>query len=449
MLLAMFLGCTTTPPTFAPTEGPAGAMGSNVLVVLLDDVSAHRLSGYGEHHVPARTPHLDSLGERGVRMTRAWAYPTCSAARAALLTGRHSQRNGVRYNIRPEDPPSRTLPASEVTIPELLATAPTPYVSAGIGKWHLATQQPDPRAAPLAQGFTYFTGPIYQIRKEHHSYYDYPWYADDGSMEEHASLYMTTREVDEAVAMMHRLPEPWFLYLALQAPHAPWQAPPDSLLQTSVSDKPSRAEIYNAMIEAADTEIGRLIRQADLADTVVFVLADNGTPEQAVRSHVDHEQVKNTLYEGGIRVPFLVAGAGVAGGRVIETPVSVVDVFPTVAEAAGLDPHSSSVVVDGQSLWPLLQDRPDDRRFAFVDKYFPKLGTEGQAVRDERFKLIRKARGSEELYDLQGVITEGENLLKGGRSADQLSATQREHHEALSGELDRLDQSFRSSWWSW
>ena len=139
---------------------------------------------------------------------------------------------------------------------------------------------------------------------------------------------------------------PYFLWVAFAAAHAPFQKPPSALL--AHDDLPgnggkafSRA-YYEAMIEALDTEIGRLLKSVDLTTTTVVYLGDNGTPAEVTAPPYLGSHAKLSLYEGAVRVPFLIAGAGVAApGRKVAGLVSTVDLFPTILALAGLDPKTS------------------------------------------------------------------------------------------------------------
>lgn len=429
--------------SLVPAPPRPGVEGRNVLLVVLDDVGTDRIASYGEHPVPARTPTLDRLAASGVRLSRAYAFPTCSTTRAALFTSRYGRRTGVSFNVKSDA--DEGLPHREVTIPEILGASTVPYTSAGVGKWHLEPRDKQSTADPLAQGFSSFAGPLGNLRS-HESFYDYAWHARDGSVEPHTTTYLTTREIDEALALIETLPEPWFLYVSLHAPHHPWEAPPDALLAEPLpQDRRQLADLYDAMVEAADTELGRLVAQIDPSDTLVMVLGDNGTPNETIRPPTDPKRVKNSVFEGGIRVPWIVAGAGVPGGRVIDDLVSVVDVLPTLAEMSGLDVTQLSAPIDGRSLWPVLLDEPRGPRHpVFVEKYFPRgPKVSKQALVEERYKLIRHGDGFVGLFDLQDRHIEGDNLLSAPLT-DEAGAA----HARLLARLDALDRELGDGWFT-
>ncbi|HHO52749.1 MAG TPA: hypothetical protein ENK18_18205 [Deltaproteobacteria bacterium] len=430
--------CRPAPAQLEPRPGVAGR---NVLLVLLDDVGVDRIASYGVHPRPARTPTLDRLADRGVRFSRAYAFPTCSTTRSALLTSRYGRRTGVSHNVKSDA--SRGLPHREVTIAEVLGAGAVPYTSAGVGKWHLEPREVQSVADPLAQGFTSFSGPLGNLEADE-SFHDYTWHVGDGSVQTHTTTYLTTREIDEALALLQRLPEPWFLYLSLHAPHSPWDPPPDALLAEPLPvSARGLSDRYDAVLEAADTELARLMDQIDPSDTLVMVLGDNGTPGKVTRPPTNPRRAKGTVHEGGIRVPWIVLGAGVPGGRVIDERISVVDVLPTLAEMSGIDLDTLPAPIDGHSLWPLLLDEPHEPRPpVFIEKYFVNgPGASRQALIEDRYKLIRTGTGDESLFDLQARRTDGPDLLEA-----PLSPEAQEAYARLSFQLDALDRELQGGW---
>jgi arylsulfatase A-like enzyme len=187
----------------------------NVLVVLLDDVGTDKVSAYGEHPRPASTPTLDGLAADGVLFRNAWAMPSCSPTRAALLTGRYPRRTGVGRTVQ-----SRMgdfeLHLHEVTLPELLRGAPDAWATSEVGKWHLATYaSPDNVTAPAAQGFDWYRSTVSNLVESSEpgvvdTYYD--WEKVDNGELVRMSDYVTTDQVDDAIARVRAMPEPWLLY---------------------------------------------------------------------------------------------------------------------------------------------------------------------------------------------------------------------------------------------
>lgn len=392
--------------------------GLNALVIVLDDVGVDKVGVYAEHPDPPSTPAIDALAREGARFTNAYAYPTCSPSRAALMTGQPPRTVGIDNNIRTHEVEVE-LPRSAATIPEMLRQGG--YTSAGIGKWHLSARDSQSVDDPLGHGFDHYAGALGNLRS-YESYSDYAWELEDGTVVQR-SEFLTTAEVDAAIAHVRTLPEPWFVYLSLHAPHYPWDPPPTHLAQ--VRAPYGEADLYDANLEAADTELRRLLAEVDLDTTFVILVGDNGTPDEAVRPPADPLHAKNTVYEGGINVPLIVAGGPAPRGVAIDRLVSIQDIFPTLASCAGLDPWGR---VDGQSLWVELLGRKQLRATAYSEKF---LGSHHpgtwRALRDERYKIIRSGDNRVEFFDLQDRTDDGPNLLEGRMT------------EELWRQFDRLD----------
>jgi arylsulfatase A-like enzyme len=260
-----------------------------------------------------------------------------------------------------------------------------------------------------------------------------------------STTYATTAEVDEAVRFVRRARNagrPYFLWLALSAPHAPYEKPPnnlharDALPQTGAT----RRAYYEAMIEALDTELGRLLREVSLADTTVIFVGDNGTPAEVTAAPYSTKQAKGTPYEGGVRVPLLVAGAGVvAPGRMVERIVSVVDLYPTILKLAGIEPQAvlpAGTVLDGVSLLPYLQNKVATalRSYVYAEEFPACFNRDYErAIANCCYKLIRRADASRALYDLKADPHETRNLL-----VQKLNAVQQGNLATLTSQMDRL-----------
>src|SRR5262249_14983720 len=166
--------------------------------------------------------------------------------------------------------------------------------------------------------------------------------------------YATTEQVDDAIARIQAMPEPWFLYLAFNAPHQPFHAPPPNLHTYHLFGNPDDTPDlhFHAAIQAMDTEIGRLLSTLSPAKrerTTIVFLGDNGTPNEAITPPFEPGKAKGTLYEGGVHVPLIVQGRGVrAPGRESDVLVNSVDLFPTVLALLGID--ATTAVADGRPL---------------------------------------------------------------------------------------------------
>jgi len=334
------------------------------LVVILSDDQGYADLGSNPHHRPeVATPHLDALAREGVRFTQAYVSgPVCSPTRAGLMLGRYQQRVGV-YTAgdggRGFDP----------AIPIFPALLPADYASIAIGKWHLGLDDDYPALKwhPINRGFkeTYnFMG------RGGHDYFRST--GVKGGDDESAPLYrgrerigfqgyLTTRFSEEAVTFIgrHRT-EPFFLYLAYNAVHAPAQAPAADLerVRRAYPGLSEARVILMAMLHHLDLGVGAVVAKLKAEgvweNTLLFYLTDNGGPRGMAADNTPLRGHKASLYEGGIRTPFLVSWpARFPGGRTIDTPVISLDLLPTALDAIGTAPPAGTTF-DGKSLLPLL-----------------------------------------------------------------------------------------------
>ena len=245
-----------------------------------------------------------------------------------------------------------------------------------------------------------------------------------------STTYNTTDLVDEAVARIRAAraaDQPFFIWLAFAAAHAPFHKPPNELHTQDAlpvnGGKPYRRAYYAAMIEAMDTEIGRLLRNVDLTTTTVIFLGDNGTPRELIATPYTADRAKLSVYEGGVRVPLLIAGAGVADrGRRVGGLVASVDLFPTILALAGLGPPPK-VRIDGVSLVPFLANTAVGgrvRAFAYTETFPSRFDANyDRAIRTPRYKLVEHGAGGREFYDLGQDPLERVNLLAGSLTEEQ------------------------------
>lgn len=437
----------------------------NVLIILADDLGVDNVAVYGEDPQPPKTPNLDALAGQGVRFTNAYGYPICSPTRAALLTGRMARRTGMGAIVEWND--TYELPLDEVLIPEMLELGGWDYSTAAIGKWHLsAPRTPNAFAHPNLQGFDTYKGVIHNLYfeaddgEEHgkeggeggkggkaghgdgghdgdgkNDYYHYD-YVVNGDLRR-GEVYATQQQTDDAIEAIREMEEPWFLYLAYNAVHSPFQLPPRSNLPPN-APPPQR---YDAMVEYMDGEIGRLLAAIEdrRSRTIVVFLGDNGTPGGAITPPFEKKHGKTTVFEGGTNVPLIVAGPGVKGrGVAADALVHVVDVLPTLARLSGVDPALTGRPLDGVSFAEVLADPASSgsREFVYTERMTPAgpppWSNQWRAARDVRYKLIISPEGKETFFDLQGRNDDGP-----GREPSELTAEERPRYEALKAEIER------------
>lgn len=377
------LASASTSPLQAASPKP------NIVIILADDLGWGDVGFNGCREIP--TPHLDALARSGIVFTSGYAsHSYCSPSRAGLLTGRYQQRFGHECNpgafgVENVD----GLPLDEVLLSDVLHQAG--YRTGAVGKWHLGDE---PRFWPTMRGFDEWFG---------FSGGGMSYWGDTGNkpairgvlrngtpVPKSELSHLTDDFSREAVRFIERNREqPFFLYLAYNAPHAPDQATRAHLKRTEHIEYGGRA-VYGAMVAAMDAGIGQVIdaldKQGLRENTLVFFYSDNGgRREHAVnfpfRGH------KGMLFEGGIRVPFCVSWPDVVpAGGTYEKPITALDIFPTALAAAGL---SNRPNLDGVNLLPFLQGRnksaPHDLLFW---RYAVGPDAFGYAVRQGDHKLV-------------------------------------------------------------
>ncbi len=376
----------------------------NIIVILADDLGSADAGFMGSKDIP--TPNLDRLARSGVRFTQGYvSHPFCSPTRAGLMTGRYQQRFGHENNPRydPRDEMSG-LPASEITLPQALKDAG--YATGHVGKWHLGAA---PKHHPMKRGFKESFGFI----GGGHDYFK----AGDGSEKREYFIpiqrdgktvveteYLTDAFSREAEAFVRRhAKDPFFLYLAYNAPHTPLQATEPYLDRVaSIADEKRRK--YAAMTVAVDDGVGRLMNTlAELKledDTLVFFLSDNGGPSLVTNaSNGILRGQKGQLYEGGIRVPFTMTWKGHVPAAVeCGHPVISLDIAPTALAAAGVKPPLG---VDGVNLLAHFPMNKKNETPPHGRLYWRAGGGAQFAVREDRYKWYWTPERGGELYDLQ------------------------------------------------
>lgn len=413
----------------------AQASGDNILVIIADDLGIDMLSVYGKGADTPPTPNIDSLKANGVMFRNAWANPFCSPTRATIQAGKYGFRTGVGYVVGESS--SNGLPLSDPAIqplPRVLNAHPElGYHHAAIGKWHLsntASALPDRKVyAPNDTGWSYFSGNWsymggFNVDDGADNYFSWQRLENGNRTTVSGSpqnpndpkAYVTTVNVDDAIQWVDKQTGPWLLYLAFNSPHFPYHAPPPGLLRPvrDVSGASTR-NLYKAMIEAMDTEIGRLLSHfspAVLAKTTIIFLGDNGTPPGIPISPFDPANAKGTLHEGGINVPLIISGAGVKKpNRESPALINTTDLYATVLDLAGVDLRTAfaGTKVDAISLKPILNNTYNRslRKFSYAELFTSPTSIWTQAIRNARFKLIRTVANkslpdlyTEEFYQL-------------------------------------------------
>jgi arylsulfatase A-like enzyme len=424
-------------------EGQAAfARPINVVLFLVDDLGWTDVACFGSDlH---QTPHIDRLARRGVCFTQAYApAPSCSPARAGIMTGQFPGRLGMtaivekqRGDRAPDDAPllpattKPCLPDEETTIAEVLRQAG--YATGLVGKWHLGDWQHDPRQ----HGFDVAVGAPHAGAPK--SYFWPAWEANPRLPGRFEGDYLTDRLTEEACRFVEANRQtPFFLTLSFHSVHVPIEAKQDKVTAYQERLQARGNTIarhtnphYAAMVESMDEGVGRVLHTLDtlgLADrTMVIFFSDNGGLVH--RSHRgEHTPAtsnhplrsgKGFLYEGGIRVPLILSGPGVARtGGVCTLPVHGCDLFPTICRAAGIDVASLDHAdrLDGRDLQGLLRHPDSVQTERPLFWHYPHFSTMGGrpsgAIRLGDWKLLEHFEtGRVELYNLDRDTGETSDL---------------------------------------
>ena len=386
----------------------------NVLVIVSDDQGWGDVGFNGGTDIP--TPHLDVLAEKGITFQQGYvSHPYCSPSRAGLLSGRYQHRFGHENNTPyTQLDPEAGLPLGELLLSELLQKQG--YQTCAIGKWHLGDAE---KFWPINRGFDdwfgFFGGGM--------SYWgDSKKGAMHGVLRDGLPVpreeisYLTDDFSNAAVEYIDQYTKseaPFFMYLAYNAPHGPIHATKQYLELMDHVEFGGRAA-YGAMVAGMDAGIGKVIAKlketGEYENTIIFFCSDNGGHTLGARSDPFRGH-KGMLFEGGIRVPFLVSWpAGIQGGSRYEHPVSTLDIFPTVLAATGTT-HPQQEKLDGVNLLPYLKGATTQKPHELL--FWRYSDGAGYAVRNGPYKLVKSAfKNAFFLFDMDKDPYEQNNLVE-------------------------------------
>ena len=350
--------------------------------------------------------------------------PVCSPTRAGILTGRYSFRTGVGDAVGA--PGSATIDTSEKTIPRLLKYYNPLVNTANVGKWHLNLQTPASNLQlPNLIGYDYYAGNFLGALTSYSS-----WNKVTNGVSSTSTTYATTETANDAITWIKNLnSNPFFLWLAFNAPHTPLHLPPAGLhsyttLSGTVADINAQPkEYFKASLEALDHEIGRLfdslIVYNKMDSTDIIFIGDNGNGIRTAQIS-NTARAKGTIYQYGVHVPFIISGPSVINpNRVSNALINTHDLFPTIIELMGDTNWQSqipiSTPVDGVSILPILKNQSNlIRPWAFTEIF--KVTTDsadGKAMRNMDYKLLNFDFGHQEFYNLANDTNELNDLLAG------------------------------------
>ena len=404
----------------------------NVIIILTDDQGYGDLGCMGSDDL--KTPNIDSLAGKGVLFSSMYsASPVCSPSRAALLTGRYPGNAGVRAILAGHRKASGLTPK----VPTLATALKAEGYRTGIcGKWHLGLKD---ECRPNSNGFDEFSGFLAGCL-DYYSHIFYYGMSDGGTNPTHDlwengdevysnGEYLTERITRKSVDFIERhRDKPFFLYVAYNAPHYPMHAPEKYLER--FPDLPWDRRIMAAMISAVDDGVGEITKALKkngiFDDTIIYFQSDNG-PSRESRNWLDGTEDpyyggttgkfsghKFSLFEGGIRIPALIAWGDKIKHRTLDDPFISTDIFPTVLEACG--GNAEGYDLDGRSI---LSELLGEEKAEHGDCIFWEMEDQ-TAVRRGKYKLVlngrleegESPRASVFLSDLEADPGEKNNLAE-------------------------------------
>lgn len=400
----------------------------NILVILTDDMGYADVGFNGSPDI--RTPSLDQLASEGVVLTSAYnAHPFCGPSRAGIMTGRYPHKFGSQFNL-PTSNRSGGLgvPTSEVFISKVLQDAG--YRTGAIGKWHLGEEE---EFHPNNRGFDEFYGflngghdyfpkkykPQYERQRKqglNHSIFHYLRPFERNGKEEEETEYVTDGLSREAVSFIKKSAsdedQPFFLYLAYNAPHSPMQAKEEDMAQfPEIKDK--KRKVYAGMVYAVDRGVNKIVKA--LKDTgqydntlIVFFSDNGGKPNLGANNHPLRGRKGNVL-EGGYRTPmFFHWPEQVPDGQTFTHPISTLDLYPTFAKIAGakIPKHKK---LDGKDIMQGLITGTNPRPGEMIYAVRHRKGYSEAAARRDNWKIINTGK-KWQLFDVANDSSESKDM---------------------------------------
>ncbi|KSA11545.1 sulfatase-like hydrolase/transferase [Maribacter dokdonensis] len=416
LISIFFLSCEINQNRKTPDKKP------NILFIIADDMGKDALNGYAEGTIKPHTPHLDAIKKAGVNFTNFWTYPTCSPTRASMITGKYGYRTDLRWA-------NQKLNENEVLLQEYISeNTDDSYATAVVGKWHISGY--DTTINPETFGIDYYAGIFIGSVKDY-----YNWPLSEKGKQTISKEYSTKKFTDLAFNWINEQEKPWFMWLAYNAPHTPFHIPPAEM--HSQGDLPPYTKdvdptpYFMASIEAMDFQIGKLlnsISKKDRENTIIIFMGDNGTEPIVTQDPYDKNQVKRSLYQGGINMPLFVSGKGVERKGSDNNLITSTDIFATIAEIAGVDIDE---INDSKSFKSLFSEKKSIRKYQYAEMKNEK--NDAWTISNGTYKLLVFADGNEEMFHLINDPYEKSNILN-----SPLTTVEKESKEALEAELLRI-----------
>lgn len=407
ILIAILLCASATLRVASAADQP------NILVIVSDDHGYADVGFQGCKDIP--TPNLDRLAKEGVQCTSGYvSHPFCSPTRAGLMTGRYQHRFGHQLNpfYNPDDH-KEGLPLSETLLPEYLGKAG--YKTGWVGKWHLgAATEFRPENRGFAETFGFIGGGHKFLNWQANIKSEYTVPLERNGKPVEISGHLTTvLGVESADFILRHKSEPWFLYLAFNAPHLPHEPTAERLAQFASIADPLRRK-YAAQVSLMDDAIGAALDSVRASgqeqNTMVFFFSDNGGPVKDGKSNGSSNAPlnggKGDVYDGGMRVPFVVKWpAKLPAGVKYDLPVSSLDVFATSLAVAGIEMPTDKKY-DSVNLIPHLTG--ENKELAH-EQLFWRVGP-SMSARVGDMKLVVSGPNEQSLFDLKSDIGENTDI---------------------------------------
>lgn len=421
LAMALCLGMTTE-----------ATLQTNVLLIIADDLGIESLAAFNDDPTASLppTPTIDTIQSNGITFNRFYAYSTCSPTRGSMMTGRYGFRTGV---TSPQGG-NNILKANDFTLPEaLIESGVISNRLASIGKWHLGSAADSPNTIG---GWPHYAG---SLGGGVGNFYSWPKTVNGNTTTGH-STYATTDNVNDSIAWINQQgTQSWFLWLAFNAAHTPHHRPPNDLHDyagISLNGPNSSRDHFEAMVQAMDTEMARLLASVDLSVTTVIFMGDNGTLRGVVQPPFANTHGKGSIYEGGIRVPLLIYGAAVGNGlenTAYDGLLHSVDLYSTILELFGADAEAlvpEELVLDSRSFAAVLRGEAYARDPAEIMVQNETGSSTGLCVTAGDYKYIDLYNGTEKFYNVDLDLPEVNNLLSGS-----LTPTEQAAYESLTNQL--------------
>lgn len=399
----------------------------NIIIVLCDDLGYSDVGFNGSTDI--LTPALDKLASNGTVFSSAYvAHPFCGPSRAGLMTGRYPHKIGSQFNLPPNDALIRQgIPTEEIFISKMLKD--NGYYTGAIGKWHLGSV---PQYHPNVRGFDDFYGFLggghkyfpdeyretyeKQLKSGKEVINDYITPLEHNGKEVRETEYLTdalSREASRFVKDASKKEEPFFLYLAYNAPHVPLEAKKEDL-EKFAHIKDEKRRTYAAMVHAVDRGVAGVVETlkntGEFDNTLIVFLSDNGGKLTQGGRNTPLREGKGSTCEGGYRVPMLFHWPkGVAAGKEFEHPTSALDFYPTFAGLAGATLPDGKQL-DGKDIWKEFVKGENPRKGENIYALRHRTGYSDVGVRKDQWKALKLSEQPWALYNIQEDMGELNDL---------------------------------------